>query len=151
MPRGITSAGNPAGAAWGAVQDPSFLKQPHPSGHRLELGQERHLEIKKGNGSTIHSSPLLLQNQESRPPVPSRLPGPGASTCVRVELELSLRARGCVSEVLLLLFPLFHLQNSLQEIGEIAQARGFDAEAPQAAKWSQSFLHRPQFFSLVDS
>ena len=57
---------------------------------------------------------------------PSSLPGPWAqraSTCVRVELELSLGAGGWVVVALLLLFPLFHLQNGLQRVGEITEAK----------------------------
>ena len=57
---------------------------------------------------------------------PSSLPGPRAqraSTCVRVELELSLGAGGWIVVALLLLFPLFHLQNGLQRVGEITEAR----------------------------
>ena len=57
-------------------------------------------------------------------PAPSLAPGAqGASTCVRVELQLSLGAGGWVVVALLLLFPLFHLQNSLQGVGEITEAR----------------------------
>lgn len=37
---GVTGAENPAEVARGAVQEPSFLKQPH---HRLELEQEHRL------------------------------------------------------------------------------------------------------------
>lgn len=40
-----------------------------------------------------------------------------------MELELSLRAGRWAIVALLLLLPLFHLQNGLQQVGEIAQAR----------------------------
>lgn len=115
-PRRITGVGYPTGAAQGADQEPSFLKCLHPSGHQLGLEQGRHLEIEGGDGSTRHSSSFLPQTQEwATAPSPPGCPGsPIPSTCVRVELELSLWARGWAVLVLLLLFSLFHLQNSLQ-------------------------------------
>lgn len=76
----------------------------------------------------------------SRPPAPAPPTRgcPGArSTCVWVKLQLSLGARGWAVLGLLLLFPLLHLQNGLQQAGEIAQARGDAAESPrQLVMWS---------------
>lgn len=127
----------PAGAAWGSVLELSFLKDPHPSGHQLELGQVHHLEMEEENGSTRRTSPSSLRPRSLGPQLLPCPLGPGASTCVWVELELSLRAGCWVVVDLLLLFPLFHLQNSLQGVGEITEARGYDVESPwQPAKWS---------------
>lgn len=65
----VTGAGHPAGDAPGAVQGPSFLKQLLPSGPRLELGQERHLE-RKGGKVALDTLTLLPRTQEPRPPAP---------------------------------------------------------------------------------
>ena len=122
-PGTITGAVNPAGEAQGSVLGPSFLKHPHPSGHRLELGRVHHLEREGEHGRARHRSPSTLRPGNLGT---SSLPGPwaqGASTCVRVELQLSLGAGGWVVVALLLLFPLFHLQNSLQRVGEITETR----------------------------
>lgn len=135
-PRRITGVGYPTGAAQGADQEPSFLKGLRPSGHQLELGQAHHLEMEGGNDSTRHPSFFLPRTQES---ATSSLPWvPRAqSTCVWVELELSLRARGWVVLALLLLLSLFHLQNGLEQEAEMGQVRGDDSESPwQLAKWS---------------
>ena len=122
-PGTITGAVNPAGEAQGSVLGPSFLKHPHSSGHLLELGRVHHLEREGEHGRARHHSPSSLRPGNLGT---SSLPGPwaqGASTCVRVELQLSLGAGGWVVVALLLLFPLFHLQNSLQGVGEITEAR----------------------------
>lgn len=73
----------------------------------------------------------------SRPPAPSPGVPRARSTCVWVELELSLGARGWVVLALLLLLSLFHLQNGLEREAEMGQVRGDDSESPrQLAKWS---------------
>lgn len=65
----------PAGATWRSVLELSFLKDPHPSGHQLELGQVHHLEMEEENGSTRLPAPPL-----SDPGVwaPSSFPAPWA-------------------------------------------------------------------------
>lgn len=66
----ITGAVNPAGGAQGSVLGPSFLKQPHPSGHRLELGPVHHLKTEAEHGSWAYDPP-------PSGPGPSSLLGPG--------------------------------------------------------------------------
>lgn len=87
---------------------------------------------------------------------PSSLPGPraqGASTCVRVELELSLGAGGWVVVALLLLFPLFHLQNSLQGWGRSQSQNGrmLSLHGNLLCGHGPVLSQGPQFFSFIES
>ena len=87
---------------------------------------------------------------------PSSLPGPwaqGASTCVRVELELSLGAGGWVVVALLLLFPLFHLQNSLQGWGRSQRQDGRmqSLHGNLLCGHGPVLSQGPQFFSFIES
>ena len=75
-PGTITGAVNPAGEAQESVLGPSFLKHPHPSGHRLELGRVHHLKTEGEHGRARLRSPSSLRLGSLGPQLPPWPLGP---------------------------------------------------------------------------